>query len=235
MRNLYHIQNYSMLWGKHKSKKGTLLTYQVKDKNLEKVPTWKVIIKKYFPLLLMVVFGLSYNFYWDINSLVGFGLGGLLYLFIYSPFWIFSKFKISPIWSFIFSAINFILVGMYIYYGFKLDSIYGFNTGFSSIMDYSIQSMILVFLLHVLYANIANKGYKNYYYSDTSKWTYKIKRKSEKNLNKKFGLFATTIVSVCFLALIFALPAFQKSLLIKIEHVKQHNTVIQKKLNQSVK
>lgn len=194
-------------------------TYQVDNDNLVKIPIWVIFIRKYVPLLLLFLLLNTYTFHHD--SLIGFGLGGIVYFLLYGNFWIFSKLKIHVNWIFISLVIQVVMVSFLIYLGlFVLGTHLGIDTGFGYILNYLIQSLLWILLFHLLFVDFISKSYKNYYRSKIQKNIYLPQKKYKKNMSKKFGIFGSLLLILSLFSLTLGTPSYLKTLVFKIEHKK---------------
>ncbi|RLA84876.1 MAG: hypothetical protein DRG78_00125 [Epsilonproteobacteria bacterium] len=170
-----------LVWGRGYRKGATvdnvvnptrITTDVVKDISLKKVKPFEIIFVKYFLPILMIYF--LGNISGHYHSQLGFGLGGMIYLF-----GVFIKERYS--YQTMITVISIIPIS-YLFFGFTrfdLSSSYGVGM----ILNYMIQYIIIFWTLDNIWADVRLMTWKKYYKVDSLLFRYILIYKKVKNKN----------------------------------------------------
>lgn len=146
-------------------------------KSIVKASIFEIFLFKYF-----FVFLFSYllsNMSSHSDSLIGFGLAGLIYLL---SFWVRSKFSTQTMIIFLFSV--FLLMFFLMLLLFDYD-----NISVDMIFNYVLQYLIFIIVFHTLFIDIFKGNYKKYYKIEGLYFQYLMINREKDDFSFKKGWF----------------------------------------------
>lgn len=234
--DMHYNRVAGLLWGKMLSKEVKInkdldghvsAKSEVGSKKIVKAKKFEIFFLKYGIVLLAIYFLNTYTFHHD--SLIGLGLSALLYAF---SFWSIKKFDYATVvilYALVFGGIA-VGIGMY-----------GFNNlgrdeyGVIYILNYMVQSLILVRVFHYIYNDLHVRGYDNYYRIEGNAFRYMRLGPIKRDLSSGFKWFGLGLALLGVTVLALGTPKYIKKVLVinatqkKIEeNTKKDEAVTQK-------